>query len=470
LAEPGGICISRVVRDQIRDKLPYAFEDRGEQNVKNIARPVRVYAWRPEALVGPLALSAPATSPIPQPFVAPRLSIVVLPFANLSNDPEQQYFADGMTDDLTTDLSHLAGMFVISRNTAFTYRNTPVSTKQIGRELGVRYVLEGSVRRLGDRIRVNAQLIDAETEAHLWAERFERELGDLFTLQNEITGRIANALKLKLLEVEAARPADYSDAVDCILRGRAVLMKPVSRDNYVEAIGHYEQALALDPASVDAQSLLAGALAGRVLDQMTDTVPADIERAERLIRQAVAAAPRNPLARVARGLLWNVQNRFDDAIDEFEAALEFNRNWASVFALLGQSKLLTGSLDEAILLQEKAIRLSPRDPYISQFYFRVGVANLLRSRIDEAIVWLKRAQVANDQHPAPHAWLAAAYGVKGETQQAFAELTAARKMSGDDRYSSIARLRSSGMRAPKVRALFEATYFAGLRKAGMPEE
>ena len=288
-------------------------------------------------------------------------------------------------------------------------------------------------------------------------------------MQNEITGRIANALKLKLLEVEAARPADYSDAVDCILRGRAVLMKPVSRDNYVEAIGHYEQALALDPASVDAQSLLAGALAGRVLDQMTDTVPADIERAERLIRQAVAAAPRNPLARVARGLLWNVQNRFDDAIDEFEAALEFNPNWASVFALLGQSKLLTGSLDEAILLQEKAIRLSPRDPYISQFYFRVGVANLLRSRIDEAIVWLKRAQVANDEHPAPHAWLAAAYGVKGETQQAFAELTAARKMSGDDRYSSIARLRSSGMRAPKVRALFEATYFAGLRKAGMME-
>jgi adenylate cyclase len=174
LAEPGGIRISRMVRDQIRDKLPYRFEDMGDHSVKNIARPVRVYALRPEAIALLPASNLPSAPPkSQQPVVAPRLSIVVLPFTNLSNDPEQQYFADGITEDLTTDLSRLAGMLVISRNTAFTYLGKRIDTKQIGRELAVRYVLEGSVRRSGNRVRVNAQLIDAERDAHLWADRFE---------------------------------------------------------------------------------------------------------------------------------------------------------------------------------------------------------------------------------------------------------------------------------------------------------
>jgi TolB-like protein len=164
LAQPGGICISRMVRDNVRDKLNYAFEDLGEHQVKNIARPVRVYALQPEAVTDLSAPSVPSVVPISQPVVAPRLSIVVLPFTNLSDDREQQYFADGVTEDLTTDLSPVADMFVISRNTAFTYRNKPIGTKQIGRELGVRYVLEGSVRRSGNQIRVNAQLIDAEVD------------------------------------------------------------------------------------------------------------------------------------------------------------------------------------------------------------------------------------------------------------------------------------------------------------------
>jgi adenylate cyclase len=206
LAEPGGICISRMVRDQIRDKLPFAFDDVGEQSVKNIARPMRVYALRGEAIADLPAPSTTAAPPISQPAVAPRLSIVVLPFANLSNDPDQQYFADGITEDATTDLSRIADMFVISRNTAFTYKDKRVETKLIGHELGVRYVLEGSVRRLGNQIRINAQLIDAETDAHLWAERFDGDMSDLFALQNEVTRRIAIALNLELLSTEAARP------------------------------------------------------------------------------------------------------------------------------------------------------------------------------------------------------------------------------------------------------------------------
>jgi adenylate cyclase len=182
LAAPGGICISGTVRDHIGDRLPYASEDMGEQSVKNIARPVRVYALRPDGVGGLQTASVSPTTSSSPPVAAPRLSIVVLSFTNLSDDREQQYFADGITEDLTTDLSRLENVFVISRNTAFTYRNKPIDTKQIGRELGVRYVLEGSVRRSGSRVRVNAQLIDAATDAHLWTDRFDGDTGDLFAL------------------------------------------------------------------------------------------------------------------------------------------------------------------------------------------------------------------------------------------------------------------------------------------------
>ena len=191
------------------------------------------------------------------------------PLRNLGNDPEQQYFADGITDDLTTDLSRIAHAFVISRNTAFTYRNKAVTTKQIGRELGVRHVLEGSVRRSGNQVRVNVQLIDAETSAHLWAERFDSDLGDLFVLQNAITSRLANALNLRLTEVEAARPTDHPDAIDYIFRGHAALNKGAAPDNFAQAIDLFEHALAMDPGSLKAQSSLAVTLVSRVLTGMT---------------------------------------------------------------------------------------------------------------------------------------------------------------------------------------------------------
>ena len=288
LAEPGGICISRVVRDQIRDKLPYAFADLGEQSVKNIARPVRVYALRPETIADLPVPSAAAALSLSRPATAPRLSIVVLPFAHLGSDPDEQYFADGVTEDLTTDLSRLADMVVISRNTAFTFKDKRVDTRQIGRELGVRYVLEGSVRRLGNQVRVNAQLIDAETDAHLWAERFDGDAGDPFALQDWVTRRIALALDLELIRTEASRKIEYPDAFDYILRGRAAAAKPPTRDDYADAIDWFERALALDPQSAEAQSLLADALAGRVVDQMTDTAVADIARAQDLVARALA--------------------------------------------------------------------------------------------------------------------------------------------------------------------------------------
>ena len=235
LAEPGGIYVSRMVRDNVRDKVVYVFEDLGEQQVKNIARPVRVYRVSDRA-AEVAGATVPSVSSISQTVIAPRLSIVVLPFTNLSHVPDQQYFADGITEDLTTELSRLENMFVISRNTAFTYRNQPIGTKQIGRELGVRYVLEGSVRRLGNQVRVNVQLIDAETDAHLWAERFDGDTEDLFMLQDEVTRRIAFALDVQLINAEATRKIDDPDALDCILRGRAAEAKPPTRDTYAEAI------------------------------------------------------------------------------------------------------------------------------------------------------------------------------------------------------------------------------------------
>jgi TolB-like protein/Flp pilus assembly protein TadD len=405
-----------------------------------------------------------------EPPVAPRLSIVVLPFANLSNDPDQQYFADGITGDLTTDLSRIPDMLVISRNTAFTYRSKPVDTRQIGRELGVRYVLEGEVQRSGNRVRVTAQLIDAETDAHLWAERFAGDAGDLFALQAEITNRIAVALDLELVDAAAARPIERADTRDYILRGRATRLKPPSRENRAEAVDLFERALALDQDSVAAQSWLAIALTARVLDFMADTAAADIARAEDLVERALATSPRIPLVRFAKGQVLRAQHRYDEAILEYETAIALNRNWANAYSHLGWCKFLTGSTEEIIPAQEQAIRLSPRDPQIGLYYSRIGYAHLLRSRPNEAIIWLEKARNAAPALAYIRSRLSSAYALNGETARGVVELAEACRLVGDNRYSSIARLRAvEALGVPEVRALVEATYFAGLRKAGVPE-
>jgi TolB-like protein/DNA-binding winged helix-turn-helix (wHTH) protein len=426
--------------------------------------------WTTKPYTAPAAASAQSVSP---PLAAPRLSIVVLPFTNLSNDPDQQYFADGMTDDLTTDLSRIADMFVIARNTAFTYRNKPIAAKQIGRELGIRYVLEGSVQRLGNQIRINAQLIEAESDGDLWAERFDGDANDLFALRNEITTRIAVALKQELIAAEAARRTDRPDVLEYILRARAAYAKPVSRDRNAEGIRLLERALALDPHSAEAQSMMASALAGRVLNGLTVSAAADLERAKALGEQALAASPRSPVAHFAKGQMLRAQRRYGEAILEYETVLASDRNWVYAFFALGQCKLHTGSIEETIPLVERAIRLSPRDPELGIWYQQIGNVHLLQSHTDEAVIWLEKARNHTPAHPMIRGDLASAYALSGQTERATAELAEARRLSPDDRYSSIARLkevRNFGILTAQIRALSEASYYAGLRKASMPEE
>ena len=507
LAEPGGICLSGAVRDQIGSRLPIGLTSLGEQQVKNIAEPVRAFkvgggpgrksalslcrrwatiravmlvpavlaliaitgaAWWlwPGRNSEPRPLQAESTSA--QPYSAPRLSIVVLPFANLSNDPQQEYFADGITEDLTTDIARIQGSQVLARNTAFTYKGKTFDAKQIGRELGVRYVLEGSVQRSGNQVRINVQLVDAETGAHLWAERFDRNISDLFTVQNEITARIARSLESQLALAEARRPTDNPDALDYLLRGRAVLTRPISRGNNDEAVKLFETALALDPKAVDAAAWLSVALTVRVTDELSTDSDADLQRARRLAEQALEASPDSALAHYAKGQVLRAQSRCREAIPEFERAIALDPSRVPAYAHVGWCKFLTGSVDEAIPYFEQAIRLSPYGPGIAPWYGRLGVVHLLQGHTDRALVWLEKAKGENPRLAFVHAYLAAGYALEGDTERARTELTEAQRLSKG--YSSLANVEKSiWYDEPKIRALAEATYFPGLRRAGMPE-
>jgi len=291
---------------------------------------------------------------------APRLSIVALPFTALSNDRNAQNFAYGLTEDLTTDLSLLPEVLVTSRRTAFAYANKLADTKRIGRELRVHYALEGTVQRSGNRLRINAQLIDTETDAQLWAARFDRDADDLFALENQVASQLANALDIELVAAEAVRQTQHPDALGYLLRGRATRLKRNSPEVFDEAIDLFEHALALDPQSVEIQSRLAGNLVIRVLDGMTNSAKSDLARAGALIDQALAASPRYAPAHFVKGQLLRAQHRWPEAIPEFEMVLAVNPNDTEALHALGDCKLYTGTIDEVLPLEEQALRLNPR--------------------------------------------------------------------------------------------------------------
>jgi adenylate cyclase len=532
LAEPGGLCISRVVRDQIRDKLPYPFEDMGEQSVKNIARPVRTYgmsaaaaattplvparaqpgparrsmlprraviaatlvavvgiglgtwwAW-PRTGSAPLSVQPPASPQLPPTVTgteakpAPRLSIVVLPFANLSNDPEQEYFADGITDDLTTDLSHISDSFVIARTTAFTYKGKPVDVKQIGRDLGVRYVLEGSVRRGGDQVQVNVQLIDAESGAHIWGDRFDTDRANLTKAQDEIVGRLARTLKLEMVEaaarrIEQEKPAN-PDVRDYVMRGWAWYYRPVTAATLQEAQRAFERALEIDPQSVEAKIGLATALSEGVANGLSHSRDQDEARSEKLLIEVLEHGTNNPQAYFAQGRLRRLQNRLVESQIELEKAITLDRNYAGAILQLGITLLYLGQPEAALPKLEKALKLNPVATGTA-FYFSywVGYCQLLLGHAEEAVDFLKRTRAANPRMWWVHLTLAAALGFKGDVGEATAVLAESLKVNPE--INSLKALTKWRARRPPetnppYTALVDKTMYPGLRKAGLPEE
>jgi TolB-like protein/class 3 adenylate cyclase len=302
IAEPGGICISSSAYDQVRGKVGVEFSDMGEQNLKNIARPVRAYVVVRDGFGAGTVGSSSTLSP-PS---APRLSVVVLPFANIGGDPEQDYFVDGVTASLTTDLSRISGSFVIGRNTAFTYKGKHVDLKRVGRELNVRYILEGSVQRGGNRLRVNVQLIDAETGSHLWAERFDKPIADLFDMQDEIVSRLANTLDAQLITVEARRAerSPHPDAMDLYFQGKACYNRGLTPENMAQARNFFERCLALDPGNIEALVGIGLVDVSIGVNFFDDNRAAHLAAAEPAVMRALSMAPQHALA---HGVLGFVQ-------------------------------------------------------------------------------------------------------------------------------------------------------------------
>jgi adenylate cyclase len=417
---------------------------------------------------------APPVSPIAAASKAPRLSIVVLPFANLSADPDQEYFADAITDDLTTDLSRISGSFVIARTTAFTYKGKSVGTKQIGRDLGVRYALEGSVRRVGDKVRVNVQLIDTETGAHIWAERLETDPSNLAKAQDEITGRLARTLNVELVEaagrrIEQERTVD-PDVRDMTMRGWASFNRPYSMANRQEALRNFERALNLDPRSVDARIGIALVLVSNIADVWANSPRADEARAEQLLLEAVERDAHRSMARLAIGMLRRMQNRLAVSRVELETAIALDRNNARAFRQLGQTIMFLGQPEAAIPYIEKAVQLNPRDPNIAIEFRALGLCRLFLGQVDDAIELLTRARAANPRMWSMHLYLAGALGFKGELDEARAALADALRLKPE--INSLAGLPTfcPWITNPQHWALLEKTANVGLRRAGLAEQ
>jgi TolB-like protein/Flp pilus assembly protein TadD len=459
IAEPGGICISSSAYEQVRGKVSVDFADLGEQTLKNIARPIRAYA------VGP---SANAQQPAPMPSSAPRLSIVVLPFANIGGDPEQEYFVDGVTESLTTDLSRISGAFVIARNTAFTFKGKAIDVKRLGRELNVRYVLEGSVQRGGNRVRVNVQLIDAETGNHLWAERFDKPVADLFDMQDEIAAHLARQLDTALIAAEARRAAQSPrpDSTELHFQGMAWTTKGITPNHLAQARGFFERALALDPNNVEALIGAAGVEITLAGAYTTDDRATRLAAASAALTKALSLAPSHALAHLFLGRLLIFSKHGHQAIAECERALALDRNLAAAHATIGMAKLFIGRSDETEAHVREALRLSPRDTFAFSWVATAGVAKLYLGDDEEAVAWLRRAIEINRNLPNAHFYLAAALANLGQLNEAQAAAVAG--LTINPTYTINGFRAGSSSDNPTFLAQRERIY-KGMQMAGVPE-
>ena len=463
LAAPGGICVSRVVRDQVRDKLDFSFEDMGEQQVKNIARPIRTHRVLIDSAAeqGDRANSA-ATRGRALPL---KPSIAVLPFANMSGDAEQEYFSDGITEDIITNLSRNHSFFVISRSTSFTYKGPAVDVGKIGRDLGVRYVLEGSVRRAGNRVRITAQLIEAASGHHLWADRYDRELADVFAVQDEIALSITGAIAPGIIsaEIQQAQRKDPGqlDAWDRTMRAHWHIRR-FTREDLAQALGLLNEAIALDPTNSMALSDLALAHHFEAVFGWGNALAESHARLGEAARKAVAADDGDAMAHTALAIFDLFSGRYDEARRRLNRALDLDPNSMFARGYLGISYAWTGDFDATTANADEAMRLSPRGPLLVVWHLAKGWAALVTERYNEAVEFTEQAREANPEFPDVYAVLASANGQLGRGEAASSALDELlRRMPGltasDERLSR-----------PFARTADRERFLEGLRKAGMP--
>jgi len=456
LAEPGAICISATARDHIGNKLPLAFDDVGDQKVKNIDQAIRVYRVQVEKLPA----QPVAALPLPD-----KPSIAVLPFANMSGDPEQEYFADGMVEEISTALSRIRWFFVIARNSTFTYKGHAVDVKQVGCELGVRYVLEGSVRKSGNRIRITAQLVEAATGNYVWAERYDRDLADIFAVQDEITERVVAAIEPELYAAEHVRsqskPPDSLDGWECVIRALSLIGQG-TRDENTEAEALCRRAIAVAPGYGRAHSLLAWALLRRtVWSGDLQTVVPEISAET---QTALAIDDRDPWAHFAQGMLQQRLGHPGEAARSARRALELNPNFALAHAFLASALGRQGAYQKAVNCAEHALRLSPRDRLVG-YYASLAMAQVhfAGERYPECVIWTRNMIEKSPEYLPGHFFLTAALAMAGD-------LAAAAEARG-----TLLRLRPEfsltwmNENARQTGKLAERLC-EGLRKAGVPEK
>jgi TolB-like protein len=462
LSEPGGMCISAAVYEQVRDRIDLAFEDLGEQEVKNIDRPVRVWRW---PIDGSVTADAPATADASLPL-PDKPSIAVLPFVNMSGDPDQEYFSDGITEDIITALSQIRQFFVIARNTTFTYKGHAVDIPTVARDIGVRYVLEGSVRKVGNRVRVSAQLIDGESGNHIWAERYDRGLEDIFAVQDEITQTVVGAVQPELSRSEQDRARrkrpDRLDAWALYQRGLWHYFRR-ERDDTEEAEGMFRRAIELDPSFSSAYAGLSEVCYINLYHGWTNAPEDTMGCGLRAGKKAVSLDDKDAFGHFALGRIHTLQGDFEVAIAELEKALSLNPNLGIAYYGLGVALHWSGRAREALPLFHKAIRQSPSDPLLHGFESIIGATNIQLGEHVEAVKWCKKAS----RHPTSsfwtHTYLAAALAALDRLDEAQVALDDALRKQPDLSLTTV-----SGMLA-QMHPTYLGRILDGLQMAGLPK-
>jgi adenylate cyclase len=421
LSYPGGICISGTAYDHVKNKLDLVYEYLGEQTVKNIPEPLRVYRVGLEPGEQIFPGRGKKGAPSKAPTLPDKPSIAVLPFDNLSDDPEQVYFVDGIVDDIITELSRFPYIFVIARTTSFTFKGKSIDIRQVGRELGVRYVLEGSVRRISDRVRITAQLIETATGNHIWAERYDRNLEDIFSVQDEITAQVVGSIHPEVLSAEMRRarqkPAESLDVWNYAVRARWHILRLTQEDN-AEAKRLFGKALELEPNYVPALAFLVYCHICDVLFGWSQAPPQSITEARRLARQAASLDENDPWVQCALGLTEFIAKDPDTAIAHYRKAIELNPNFALAHGYLSLQLAYAGEAEAAIEAGHKAIRLSPRDPELFHFHVAIGTGHFIAERYEEAVEWGNKVMAERPETPSGRRLLVASHAQLGQIAEA----------------------------------------------------